>query len=157
VSRTDVRNTPTLVVTYGGLNGEYWWYARDRCGKTALNRFFPKENWPRARSAARPRRIGTITTSKWPSPPSALRDAGVRIQIGGHGQLQGLSPHWEIWMLTQGGFSNFEALRAATIDGADYIGLGKKLGSLEAGKQADLVVLNGNPLDNIRSTATRDT
>ena len=56
-------------------------------------------------------------------------------------------------MLTQGGFTNFEALRAATIDGADYLGLAGQLGSLEVGKRADLVVLDGNPLDNIRHTA----
>ena len=55
-------------------------------------------------------------------------------------------------MLTQGGFSNFEALRAFTIDGADYLGLSRQIGSLEVGKQADLVVLDSNPLENIRAT-----
>jgi len=152
-SQTDVRNTPTLVVSYGGLNGEYWWYARDNVWEDKkLNRFFPKETL-----AARAIRRETapdwdyhhITVAK---SLKTLRDAGVRIQIGGHGQLQGLSPNWEIWSLTQGGMSNWEALRAATIDGADLIGLSKQLGSIEAGKRADLVVLNSNPLDNIRST-----
>jgi imidazolonepropionase-like amidohydrolase len=81
-----------------------------------------------------------------------LRDAGVRIQTGGHGQLQGLSLNWETWSLTQGGFSNWQALRAATIDGADSIGFGAELGSLEVGKRADLLVLNSNPLENIRAT-----
>ena len=81
-----------------------------------------------------------------------LRDAGIKIQVGGHGQLQGLSPNWETWSLTQGGFSNFEALRAATFDGADSLGFGRELGSLEVGKKADLVVLNSNPLENIRNT-----
>ena len=57
-------------------------------------------------------------------------------------------------MLTQGGFSHFEALRAATIDGADYIGFGRQLGSLEPGKRADLVVLDGNPLEDIRASAS---
>ena len=55
-------------------------------------------------------------------------------------------------MLAQSGFSNFEALRAATFDGADLLGLSQQLGSIEAGKRADFVVLNGNPLEDIRAT-----
>ena len=151
---TDVRNTPTLVVSYGGLSGEYWWYARDNVWEDAkLNRFFPRETLD-ARSIRRE------TAPDWDyhhievaKSLKTLRDAGVKVQVGGHGQLQGMATHWEIWMLTQGGFSNFEALRAATIDGADYIGFGAQLGSLEVGKRADLVVLDGNPLENIRHTA----
>lgn len=151
--RTDVRNTPTLVVSYGGLSGEYWWYARDNVWEDSkLNRFFPRETLD-ARSIRRE------TAPDWDywhvevaKSAKKLRDAGVKIQVGGHGQLQGLSPNWEIWMLTQGGFSNFEALRAATVDGADYLGLASQIGSLEPGKQADLVVLNSNPLENIRAT-----
>ena len=152
-SQTDVRNTPTLVVSYGGVSGEYWWYARDNVWEDKkLNRFFPRETLD-ARSIRREvapdwdyHHIEVAKAAK------VLRDAGVRIQVGGHGQLQGLSPNWETWSLVQGGFSNFEALRAATFDGADMLGLGKQLGSLEVGKQADLVVLNSNPLDNIRAT-----
>ena len=82
-----------------------------------------------------------------------MRDAGIKIQVGGHGQLQGLGTIWEMWMLTQGGMTPWEALRAGTIDGADYIGYSQDLGSLEAGKRADLVVVNGNPLENIQATA----
>ncbi|MBB5207404.1 amidohydrolase family protein [Chiayiivirga flava] len=151
---TDVRNTPTLVVSYGGLSGEFWWYARDNVWEDKkLNRFFPRETLD-ARSVRRE------TAPDWDyyhievaKAAKALRDAGVKIQVGGHGQLQGLSPHWETWMLTQGGFSNWEALRAFTFDGVDLLGLGKELGSIEAGKKADLVVLDSNPLDDIRATA----
>jgi Tol biopolymer transport system component/imidazolonepropionase-like amidohydrolase len=151
---TDVRNTPTLVVSYGGLSGERWFYARDNVFEDAkLNRFFPRETLDALA-------IRRETAPDWDyyhvevaKATKVLRDAGVKIQVGGHGQMQGLAPHWELWMLAQGGFSNFEALRAATIDGADYLGYGKQLGSIEVGKRADLVVVNGNPLANLRATA----
>lgn len=153
-SHTDVTNVPTLVVSYGGLSGERWWYARDAVWEEPrLNRFFPRETL----DALAIRRETAPDWDYWhievAKAKKALRDSGVRIGVGGHGQMQGLAPHWELWMLTQGGFSNFEALRAATFDGADYIGFAKEFGSLEAGKRADLVVLDGNPLEDIRASA----
>ncbi len=81
-----------------------------------------------------------------------LVDKGVKVCVGGHGQLQGLGVHWEMWMLQQGGMTNYEVLRAATIHGAEYIGMGDDLGSLEVGKLADLVVLDENPLENIQNS-----
>jgi Tol biopolymer transport system component/imidazolonepropionase-like amidohydrolase len=151
---TDVRNTPTLVVNYGGLNGEYWWYGRDNVWEDKkLNRFFPREALD-ARSIRR--EVGPdwdyyhIEVAK---SVKKLRDAGVKIQVGGHGQLQGLGTLWEMWMMHQGGMTPWEVLRAGTIDGADYIGFSKQLGSIETGKRADLVIVNGNPLENIRATA----
>jgi imidazolonepropionase-like amidohydrolase len=53
-------------------------------------------------------------------------------------------------MLQQGGMTNMEALRAATIDGARYLGMDTEIGSIEKGKLADLVVLDRNPLEDIR-------
>jgi len=52
-------------------------------------------------------------------------------------------------MLALGGFTPLQALRCATMNGAAYLGMDKEIGSLEAGKLADLVILNQNPLDDI--------
>ncbi len=82
----------------------------------------------------------------------AIADAGGRVLLGAHGQLQGLGAHWELWMLGQGGMTPLEALRAATLWGAEYIGRGGDLGSLEPGKLADLVVLNADPLTDIQNS-----
>jgi imidazolonepropionase-like amidohydrolase len=66
--------------------------------------------------------------------------------------VQGLGYHWELWSVASGGMSNLQALQVATIHGATAIGLDKELGSLEAGKLADVLVLDANPLENIRHT-----
>jgi imidazolonepropionase-like amidohydrolase len=59
-----------------------------------------------------------------------------------------------MWALAMGGMTPREVLQAATIDGARIIGFDQDLGSLEVGKLADLVVLEKNPLDDIRNTNT---
>ncbi len=152
-SQTKAHNTPTLVVNYGSINGEYYWYQKTNVWeKERLLAFTPRAV---VDARARHRTMvpdeeyenGHILTSK---SLKKLQDAGVNINLGAHGQLQGLGAHWELWMLQQGGMSNHQALRCATLNGAKYLGMDHQIGSLEAGKLADLIVLDQNPLDNIR-------
>jgi imidazolonepropionase-like amidohydrolase len=81
-----------------------------------------------------------------------LSDAGVKVNMGAHGQLQGLGAHWEMWMLAQGGMSPLQVLKCATINPAINLGLDNWIGSVQPGKLADLVVLDKNPLDSISNT-----
>jgi imidazolonepropionase-like amidohydrolase len=74
------------------------------------------------------------------------------VGVGAHGQRQGLGYHWELWSLASG-MSNHDALRAATVLGARIIGLEQDLGTIEPGKMADLVVLDADPLEDIRNSA----
>ena len=147
--------TPTLVVNYAGMSGEYYWYQNTNVWENEkLLKFFPRgiiDSRSRHRTMVPQEEYenGHILTSKT---AKALTDVGVKVNLGAHGQLQGLAAHWELWMFEQGGMTNMEALRAATLNGAQYIGAGNDIGSLEVGKLADLIVLDKNPLENIRNT-----
>jgi imidazolonepropionase-like amidohydrolase len=55
-------------------------------------------------------------------------------------------------MFVQGGMSPMQAIRAATLNGAQYLGLDDDIGSLEVGKLTDLIVMDRNPLENIRNS-----
>jgi imidazolonepropionase-like amidohydrolase len=83
-----------------------------------------------------------------------ISKAGGLVASGGHGQMHGLAVHWELWMLQMTGMTPHEALRAATINVATGMGMPADFGSLEVGKVADLVVLDANPLENIRNSTS---
>lgn len=147
--------TPTLIVCYGALSGEYYWYQHSNVWENKKLLHFTPRNIIDARSRHRimapeeEYENGYMLVSK---SLKKLADEGVKINLGAHGQLQGMGAHWEIWMLQQGGMSNMQALQAATINPAFNLGLDKWIGSLQQGKLADLLVMDKNPLDNIRNT-----
>lgn len=147
--------TPTLIVNYGGLNGEFYWYQTTNVWEDKkLLKYTPRSiidarSRHRTMAPMKEYENGHILVSK---SCKKLTDAGVKVNLGAHGQLQGLGVHWELWMLAQGGMTNLEALRAGTINGANYLGMEDQLGSLEVGKLADLIVLDKNPLEDIQNS-----
>ena len=145
--------TPTLIVCYGTQSGENYWYDRTEVWKNEhLLNFTPQsiiDARSRRRSTAEYGDYGHIEVSKY---VKQIADGGTKVNLGAHGQLQGLGAHWELWMLAQGGMTPLQAIRCATMNGASYLGMDKEIGSLEVGKLADLIVLNQNPLDDIRNS-----
>ncbi|MDH5380625.1 MAG: amidohydrolase family protein, partial [Cyclobacteriaceae bacterium] len=149
--------TPTLIVNYAGLSGEYYWYQTTNVWENELLLKYTPRSVIDSRSRHRTMvpleeyKNGHILTSE---SAKKLNDAGVVVNTGAHGQIQGLGMHWETWMMHQGGMTPMESLRAATLNGAKTLGMDHQIGSLEAGKLADLVILDKNPLEDISNTQT---
>ncbi len=148
--------TPTLLVQYGGPWAENWWFEHhDIFADAKLAHFTPFSELER-RGLRRPQwfRESEYSFKLFAEQARKVIEAGGRIGLGGHGQLQGLGVHWELWTIASGGMKPMDALRVGTIFGAEAIGLQASLGSVEVGKLADLMILSANPLDDIRNTNT---
>ena len=153
IGRFNTGYTPTLIVGYGGLWGENYWYQHSNVWENErLARFVP-------RAVIDPRSIRRTMAPDSDYHHFALSRVateilrrGGNVELGAHGQLQGLGVHWELWMLQQGGMTNHEALRCATYMGARSIGLDSQLGCILPDRLADLIVIDGDPTANIRQS-----
>jgi imidazolonepropionase-like amidohydrolase/Tol biopolymer transport system component len=151
--QTAVGYTPTLNVAYGGLDGEHYWYAHTNVWEhPLLSRYVPRtvlESRSVRRETAPEEDFNVVRVART---ATELQRAGVKVNIGAHGQREGLGAHWEMWMFGLGGMTPLEAIRTATANPAHYLGLDRDLGSIEPGKLADLVVIRGDVLKDIRQS-----
>lgn len=168
MARGNTAHTPTLVVTFGEIFGENYFYQEtDTWEDPKVRRYVPETTSsysPLQAPASAPAYVRGMTgvhvaDELWDigfrsvaRSMKKLDDAGVVVNAGSHGQIQGLAMHWEMWLLAQGGMTNHRVLRTATLNGARTLGLEEQIGTLEAGKLADLIVLDDNPLVDIHHT-----
>ncbi|MCS3800124.1 amidohydrolase family protein [Niastella sp. OAS944] len=157
--------TPTIQVSFGTKEPakEYFKYRFWKIPNDKMKRFLKSDSsslFPTGNGAESLENILNTVTKDTIDPtflaPARINarmiKAGVKVGLGSHGNDQGIGAHNELWALQMGGITNLEALRAATLTGAEALGIQNDVGSLEVGKIADLIILNKDPLDDIHNS-----
>lgn len=152
MAQSGVSYTPTLIISAGPDAQDYFITRQDPANDEKLKRF-----WPGTAIDKKLRQAPWHTFDEYSFPQAAagaaeILRAGGLVAAGSHGNIPGLGFHWEMRALAMGGMQPMEVLLAATLNSARAIGREREFGSIEAGKYADLVILERDPRDDIANT-----
>jgi Tol biopolymer transport system component len=153
LARSGTSSTLTLMITHGGLPSDRVFIEREDAFKNEKYAGLVPE-WFREMRFRNVPAAPSCDYTFWKVGASALKvhRAGGLVGLGAHGDVPGLGTQWELQAYVESGWTPGEALWAATMGNAGAIARDHALGSLAAGKFADLVILNTNPLADIRNT-----
>ena len=144
--------SPTFMVGGSGpWNDEYFFAQTEVWKDEKLRLWMP---WQQLMPHSRRRELRPDTDYSYPFLAQVLADImeeGGHGAIGSHGQQHGIASHWEVWVAASA-MGPMGALELGTNEGAYFLGAQNDVGSLAKGKLADLIVLNSNPLDDIKNT-----
>ncbi|MGQ0648912.1 MAG: amidohydrolase family protein [Gemmatimonadaceae bacterium] len=136
----------------GPWNDEFFFGESDVWKNEKLRLWMP---WQQLVPHSRRRVLRPATDYSYPLLAQQVADIiaqGGHGAIGSHGQQHGIASHWEVWMAASA-MGPMGALELASKQGSIFLGAERDVGSIAVGKLADLIVLNSNPLQNIRNTA----
>ncbi|HSC11380.1 MAG TPA: amidohydrolase family protein [Rhodanobacteraceae bacterium] len=152
LAQTRVSYTLTLQISHGGPPAQNYFIERDQPQDDAkLARFSPPLLAEKKFSRRHWYAADEYFYAQIAHGAAQAQRAGALLGVGSHGEVPGFGIHWEMQAYAAGGMTPHEVLRAATIGSAETIGRQDEIGSLAAGKYADLVILEKNPLDDIRN------
>jgi dipeptidyl aminopeptidase/acylaminoacyl peptidase len=157
VAKSGVEWTATLQITNGGPEGQDYFIVRDHpADDPKLNRFMPRFVVDMKTRTRTYRELEEYSFPRVAASTAAVQRAGGLIGIGSHGEMPGIGFQWEMQAHVMGGMTPAEALHAGTIGSAAAIGREQEFGSIERGKFADLVILERDPLLDIRNALAID-
>ena len=149
---SEITYTPTLLVAYGGPENKHYLIKRENAyNDSRLKRFTFQPDLARRTRTATWVPEDEFTFKGVSEGAAKIVKYGGMVGVGAHHEVQGIGTPWDLMLMSEGGMPLHDVLRVGTIFGATSIGLDKDLGSIEAGKLADLIVFDANPLDNIRN------
>ena len=152
MARSGVSYTPTLIISAGPDAKDFFITRQDPWRDPKINRFWPDFAIEKKLREAPWHALEEYSFPRAAAAAAKIQRAGGMVAVGSHGDIPGLGFHWEMQALGMGGMEPMEILLAATLNSAKAIGRHGEFGSVQAGKYADLVILEQDPRDDIANT-----